>query len=595
MELINGRWVDENAAPAHPPELMVAGSPEYRMVNPNRWLVIALVLALMALAALGASLYVGRQPTAQERAAVQLVEEYYAAWNTHNSATVMALMTRTGTHAGNGTLGGDFRPVSELQLRRLLDGLFAAGDFSAELTGPPVVTIGTYASEVSVPNRLSASLSDGRTVSVTGVSLLRLVTVEGRLLVSQHAWWEQGYLGWSRWAGETVTPIHTCPAGSTPDRPGPVGQARPTFAAIPSGARLPVALDSRAGRLVALAQDGTWTFDVCTNTWTPMKPTLEPTAETPMGWGMPGAMPVDVHLVYEPNANLTLAFSGPGAFFSPQVWAYSLPENTWTQLPTPNDQLGPVSGAVFNPLSGQVLLYDRDGGLWAYEVQTNTATQVDQGTTRPPEMLLAQDQQQLQLLDRSTAKIKIYDRNTNTWTPTQYAAEGDTVIPPLLSYDSVADRLTLTLIPPWALPTAGQTWIFDPQARTWTQGQDPPLDVAGWGVSGGEVTFDTATGCTVIFIDGALATYNTAADEWAVVLPGQGWPSLRPVDGMPTGPLARIGHTLVYDPVNQRTMLLGGRAATGTADSLWQAAEDLWAYALPVNTWIRLAPDTRAD
>ena len=71
-----------------------------------------------------------------------------------------------------------------------------------------------------------------------------------------------------------VGPVFECPPGSTPDEPGPVDQARP------AGLTWTMAFDRRAGRLVALAGVDsaleTWTFDVCTNTWTRMHPNREP-------------------------------------------------------------------------------------------------------------------------------------------------------------------------------------------------------------------------------------------------------------------------------------------------------------------------------
>jgi hypothetical protein len=61
-----------------------------------------------------------------------------------------------------------------------------------------------------------------------------------------------------------------CPPGSTPDKPGPVDQARPSEVS-----HLSMAFDRRAGRLVAVVDVDdaveTWTFDVCTNTWTRMR------------------------------------------------------------------------------------------------------------------------------------------------------------------------------------------------------------------------------------------------------------------------------------------------------------------------------------
>jgi len=73
-----------------------------------------------------------------------------------------------------------------------------------------------------------------------------------------------------------VGQLFECPPGSAPDRPGPVDQARPDMGAA-------VAFDRHAGRLVAVGVTNsmrptveTWTFDVCTNTWTRMHPNREP-------------------------------------------------------------------------------------------------------------------------------------------------------------------------------------------------------------------------------------------------------------------------------------------------------------------------------
>ncbi len=539
------------------------------MVDPNRWLVVGLVLALVALAGLSGYLYVEDRPTAQQREAAQLVESYYAALNHHDEAAVMTLMAPHGSHSGNEALGGDVLPVTGLQLRAFLHRLLSSGAFSAELTGPVAVTVGTNATEVSVPNRLSARLPDGRTRSVTGLSLLSLVTVDGRLRVDRHAWWERGYLGWSQWAGPTVTPVMACPAGSTPVQPGPAAQARPSFN---TWWGTQAAMDEQSGRLVALATDGTWTFDVCTNTWTRMRPAREP--------------PAGVRLVYDAYTDLTIAF--PPGDMTP--WTYSLPTNTWTPLPQvalPTSFLG-FSDLVDNPLSGQVLLFTAEtGDLWAYQVQTNTLTAVDQGTTVPPDIVY--DEGRMLMKDRSTWQLWIYDTTSNTWKPITL---GTTVQAQIrysrLSYDPVADRLVLTLTAPAGFPSAGQTWVFDSQAHVWTRQHAVPAGVLAWSTTNGATTFDTTLGRMVAFSDGALSTYDTATDQWTDIRSGPHWPTLKYVDGQPAGQLARHGQAaFVYDPVNQRSLLIGGLAATGTGDSP-QPANDVWAYTLATNTWTLL-------
>jgi hypothetical protein len=100
-----------------------------------------------------------------------------------------------------------------------------------------------------------------------------------------------------------VGQLFTCPPGSTPDKPGPVDQARPAEAAMER-----IVFDRRAGRLVALTStaDGlapeTWTFDVCTNTWTQMHPDRE----------LPDFV---LQLVYDVDSDVTIGVA------SGRVWA----------------------------------------------------------------------------------------------------------------------------------------------------------------------------------------------------------------------------------------------------------------------------------
>ena len=67
-----------------------------------------------------------------------------------------------------------------------------------------------------------------------------------------------------------VGQVFDCPPGSTPDEPGPVDQARPAE----PGSRWPSTAARQAGgrRGPIRRRVETWTFDVCTNTWTRMHP-----------------------------------------------------------------------------------------------------------------------------------------------------------------------------------------------------------------------------------------------------------------------------------------------------------------------------------
>ena len=153
----------------------------------------------------------------------------------------------------------------------------------------------------------------------------------------------------------SIGPVPTCPPGSTPDRPGPVDQARPLGLSA-------LAFDRQAGKLVALTgtDNGveTWTFDACTNTWTRMHPNQEPV----MGGDFRG------RLVYDVDSDVTIASDGS------RMWAYDLEANTWTQKGNGEADAGLL---VYDLLSGLVVAVDYLGpGLWSYEVETDAWTPI---------------------------------------------------------------------------------------------------------------------------------------------------------------------------------------------------------------------------
>ena len=165
----------------------------------------------------------------------------------------------------------------------------------------------------------------------------------------------------------SIAPAFVCPPGSTPDKPGPVDQARPRL--VGDGIAS-MAFDRRAGRLVALA-DGrigeadTWTFDVCTNTWTPMHP-----------YRMHPKPLFRTSLVYDVDSDVTVALDDTS-----RMWAYDLGADTWTMK-----GVAPVNELRFyDPVSGLIVAVGDDGDedtlgreLWSYDVETDTWTPIPQ-------------------------------------------------------------------------------------------------------------------------------------------------------------------------------------------------------------------------
>lgn len=318
--------------------------------------------------------------------------------------------------------------------------------------------------------------------------------------------------------------LAVCPPGSAPGEPGPVGQARPS-----SNFYMPLAFDRGSGRIVLLrartdAPPTTWTFDVCTNTWERMSPAQEPVGGR--AWGP---------MAYDEDSDLTITVLSGGS-----VWTYDVESDTWTEKRhAPFDNGGyalfrmaydPVSGLVW--ARGASSLHG-DPLLWTYDVDTDTWTEVPQ-----------EDAPTLGPLDHQ-----------------------------LFAYDASVDRFV-------ALASEHRARTYDRATGTWSETDaSAPSFNTGFLASGGEVAYDEAAELTVVFSDGFVAAYDAAANRW-VRLYGRS-------RCCQEGPFSRLGHRMVYDPVNERLVVYGGRARVGP-DGAWTAMDDVWAFDVASGEWTPL-------
>ena len=312
-----------------------------------------------------------------------------------------------------------------------------------------------------------------------------------------------------------VGPVPTCPPGSNPDTPGPVAQARPFGLSGMAGLGR-MAFDRRAGRLVALAGDlaslvETWTFDVCTNTWTRMRPDREPPPGT---YG----------LVYDVDSDLTIA-TGPT-----RMWAYDLEANTWTEKGG-----GPPSDTgrrFYDPVSGLVVVMGDDEGdntlelaLWSYEVETDTWTAI-----RESKPLAIGPHYEFFAYDASVDRLVAYVRAC------PYCENVDSPSPPR-----------------WA-----RTWLFDLGTGVLSGTSavaQPDFNAGAWG-SVPAIAYDEAAQRTVILGQGHSAAYDATADRWETLYGGSTAEDWWAACG--TRPECRQLHFMVYDPVNERLVVYGG-------------------------------------
>ena len=327
-----------------------------------------------------------------------------------------------------------------------------------------------------------------------------------------------------------IGPAPTCPPGSTPDTPGPVAQARPPS---PTG----TAFDRRTGRLVTLAGAGgaveTWTFDVCTNTWTPMHPNQEPPPDT-------GG------LVYDVDSDLTIAVAYGPDFRGERVWAYDLASDTWTE----KGRFAPTDATLrfYDPVSGLVVATGDDGDpdtrgseLWSYEVETDTWTPIRQA-------------------NRLAIEPREYPYDASVDRIVAYADTGD--------------------------DAGHKTWLFDLRTGTWSgTGALTPAFFYGWtGPPPPAIAYDEEAERTVMVGQGRSVAYDAAADRWEALFetPSEDQPA-----ACEDRPECRMGRLMVYDPVNERLVAYGGEVYTTCP---WEAVGDMQAFDMATRSWTLVLP-----
>jgi hypothetical protein len=287
-----------------------------------------------------------------------------------------------------------------------------------------------------------------RLVWVVAIAGLLLALLGGSLLVGSQQ---------QRRLPAVVLPVgqlFQCPPGSTPDEPGPADQARPDMGAA-------VAFDRHAGRLVAVGVTNsmrptveTWTFDVCTNTWTRMHPNREP----PL-------FDTD-QLVYDADSDVTI-----GILFG-KVWAYDLQADTWTEK---------GSAWLSAACCAELLAYDPLSGL----------------------VVAADDEELLN-----------YDVESDTWTPI-HQANGPADWG-MHAYDASVDRIIVyTFGGDEGLEP--ETWLLDFRTGRWSRSgaetPDVPTGMGTWAA----IAYDEAAERTVVISSDQVAAYDATRDRWEIL------------------------------------------------------------------------------
>jgi CubicO group peptidase (beta-lactamase class C family) len=278
--------------------------------------------------------------------------------------------------------------------------------------------------------------------------------------------------------------------------------------------------------------DDTWAWDVQTQSWAEMHPTVHPAGR------MAGEM------VYDAESDRVILFGGTDATHQAlgDVWAYDFNTDSWEQVAS-----GPrarwMPSMVYDSESGRVVVF---GGV--------DQPQCIYGT---PELF------------RDTWS---YDYNTDTWT--EAVSEVHPALPDGLqfAYSSAADRLFLMgSFDPSGGP---RTWTYDQNANTWAE-TGAFLTVPDWSA---RMVYDSESDRFIVFpmkLEKCAMVYdlNTGREERMNMPSGAAFPG------------SRYNNSMIYVEDLDRVFLFSGFLVR--EDSF---ATDIWLYDLNANTWEKVGP-----
>jgi hypothetical protein len=254
----------------------------------------------------------------------------------------------------------------------------------------------------------------------------------------------------------------------------------------------------------------TWTFDVCTNTWTRMHPDREPSTS-------------GSNLVYDVDSDVTILIEAR------EVWAYDLQADTWTL----KDAVAPIDASSSTLATS-----------WIYDPVTGLVVAAAAEFAAEPEW------------KRSRPELWSYDVATDTWTPILQdgpAPAWDRGVS--VAYDASTDRLIAYGVNQ-SMDAGNEAWLFDLRTGTWSRADADTPEICGlWGMNRypPALVYDEAEERTVVSGNGGLAAYDAATDRWENLNgsddPGQG--------SVEFGPSSEWSMD-TYDPVNGRLVGLGG-------------------------------------
>jgi len=327
-----------------------------------------------------------------------------------------------------------------------------------------------------------------------------------------------------------------------------------------------------------------WTYDILNNTWL-----TQPACSTAPSKRDYTAM------VYDKKDGVMILFGGDYYDAKKDTWTYDLSSNTWTEMRPSVSPSGRMGHAMaFDEMAGQAILF---GGTayatgsddtWAYNLSANTWVQKKPSSSPPGRAHHAMSydsfDQKVVLFggangtDSSADKNDIwtYDSMNDIWTEQLPSPTPRGRRMHCMAYDDAGGRLTV-FGGRDDHDDFGDTWGFILSKNIWadmTPRMAPPCRESA------AMVYDSANDVLVLF--GGYDGKTLLDDTWTYDLGTGLWTERKP----PSSPKGRTHHRMVYDDVNGVCILFGGLSGFGGSSGNFM--NDTWCYDTGTDEWKRI-------
>jgi N-acetylneuraminic acid mutarotase len=302
--------------------------------------------------------------------------------------------------------------------------------------------------------------------------------------------------------------------------------------------------------------------------------------------------------IYDPGLGRMIVFGGSGAVTQllNDTWALTLATNTWVNL-NPSGSLPPARfnhGVIYDSARGRMVIYGGQtsltvfrGDTWALSLSGNSWTQLSSGggPSARTRMGVIYDttHDNMTMFGGATSGGSTNDSWTFAMTGNAWAqVPGVGTVPSArldmcTAYVSTQDR-TITFGGWLGSPGTelNDTYALTPTANglTWSRLTTFNTPLARFGHT---AIYDPVTNQYLVY--GGGNGPNWLADLWSLNPTTLVWTQLNPP--LPHPP-ADLGYSMVFDPAHRRFIIFGGQT-TGRV-----YIDDCWAYNIDANTWTKI-------